>query len=74
MSNGPLASVQIGDVHGRVRDFIKNHAEEPMTIVAFADRNREALRQFWGHKPDEALDLKKAFETYQRTAKNEAAA
>lgn len=70
MDGNPLASVSVEKLHGRVRDFIKSSADAPMTICAFADRNKEALRQFWGVKPDEALDLKKAFETYQKTAAN----
>lgn len=69
MDGKPLTAVPVEKLHGRVRDFIKSSAEEPMTICAFSDRNREAMRQFWGVKPDEALDLKKAFETYQNAAR-----
>lgn len=69
----PIASVPADKVLGAVHDFIRRNAEEPMTIVAFADRNRAAFRQFWGMKPAEALDLKRAFETYQNTANREAA-
>ena len=67
-----LAAVAADKFHGLVRDYIKRNAEHPLVIAEFADRNREALRQFWGLKPDEALDLKKAFEVYAR-AKREAA-
>lgn len=69
MDSKPLASVPVAEFHGRVRDFIRHNAEEPLTVVAFRDRNKEALRQYWGLKPDEALDLKKAFETYANTAR-----
>lgn len=62
----PLTSVPVGDFHGKVMDFIKANAEEPMTILTFADRNAEALRQYWTHKKDEAIDIKKAFETYRK--------
>lgn len=73
MDGKPLAAVHADKVHGAVNDFIRANAEEPMTIVAFADRNQQAFRQYWGIKPDEALDLKKAFETYQNTARQGAA-
>jgi len=66
MDGTPLASVPADKLHGRVMDFIRANAEEPMTIIALADRNREALRQYWGMKPDEALDLKRTFEAYQK--------
>lgn len=72
--SGPLVSVPVAELHGKVRDFIKSNAEEPMTILSFADRNRDGMRQFWAHKPDEALDLKRAFETYANTAKVQGAA
>lgn len=68
MDGDALQAVPVDQVHGRVRDYIKRNADEPMTIVAFGDRNREALRQYWKAKPDEALDLKKAFEIYAKTA------
>lgn len=71
--DGNLTSVAVDKFHGQARDFIKRNAEEPITIVSFADRNRDALRQFWGLKPDEALDLKKAFETYRACLANQAA-
>lgn len=65
LDSKPLASVPADKLHGLVRDFVRINAEEPSAILAFADRNRDALRQFWSMKPDEALDLKKCFETYQ---------
>lgn len=66
MDGKPLAAVEANKFHGAVMDFIRKNADEPMTIMALADRNKEALRQFWGMKPDEALNLKKTFEVYQR--------
>lgn len=74
MDGKPLALVPINKLHGSVMDFIRKNADEPNTILALADRNREAFRQYWGMKPDEALDIKKAFEIYQNTAKQQDAA
>lgn len=64
----PLAAVPVADLHGKVMDFIKANAEEPSSILVWADRNAEALRQYWAHKKDEALDIKKAIETYKAGA------
>ncbi|MEQ8823798.1 MAG: phage recombination protein Bet [Filomicrobium sp.] len=71
MDSSPLQSVPATELHGRVRDFIQANVEEPMTILSWRDRNREALRQFWAVKPDETLDLKKLFERYELTARNQ---
>lgn len=62
----PLTSVPADKLHGRVMDFVRKNAEEPMTILSLQHHNKEALRQFWTLKPDEALDLKKTFEVYQK--------
>lgn len=64
----PLANVAADQFHGMAMDFIRRNAEEPLTILTFADRNRASLKQFWALKPDEALNLKKAFETYRAAA------
>lgn len=66
----PLDIVPANAMHGRVRDFISNN--DPMMIAAFADRNRVTLKQFWVMKPDEALDLKRAFEAAQKALTEDA--
>lgn len=58
----PLAAVPAAQLLGRAMDFIKAHREEPSMIAVWNDRNRETLRQFWGAKPGEALELKKEIE------------
>lgn len=68
----PLASVPVDALHGLVMDFVGSNKAEPMTVCMFANRNAASLRQFWGIKPDEALNLKRTFEDYQ--AAQEAAA
>lgn len=64
-----LDRVPVDQVHGRVRDYIKRNSEEPGTLLAFWERNRASFREFWTMKPDECLDLKKAFEVYEAAAK-----
>lgn len=68
LDNRPLTAVPVGEVHGKVMDLIRQNAEEPMTILAWADRNVEALKQLWAVKKDEALDIKMAIETYRKGA------
>lgn len=72
-NGSPLVSVQADRLHGAVMDFIRKSSDEPMTVAMFADRNQASLRQFWGMKPDEALNLKKTFEPYHAKARAEAA-
>lgn len=69
----PLASVPADKVLGSIMDFVKRSAEEPMTIAMFWDRNEASMRQFWGMKPDECLELKKTFEPYRAAMKASAA-
>lgn len=68
MDGRQLAAEPADKFHGKVRDFIRENAEAPMSILAFEDRNKASLRQFWTMKPEEAMDLKKAFEIYQKVA------
>lgn len=63
MDGKNLASVPANDFFGLAMDFIKGCDGEPSTIRAWQDRNRETLRQFWGIKGDEALQLKKELES-----------
>lgn len=57
-----LQAVPAAQLLGQAMDFIRAHREEPQTIAVWNDRNRETLRQFWGVKPAEALELKKEIE------------
>lgn len=65
MDDAALASVPVEKFHGAMMDFIRRNAEEPTKILLFRERNREPLRQFWGLKPDEAHNIKQAFEIYE---------
>lgn len=58
----PLQAVPAAQLLGQAMDFIKAHAEEPSMVSVWNDRNRETLRQFWGVKAAEALELKKEIE------------
>jgi len=62
MDGGNLASVPASEFFGKAMDFVKGCNDQPSTVSAFKDRNAASLRQFWGIKPDEALELKKAME------------
>lgn len=63
MDGGALGAVGAEHFHGAAMDFIRENQAEPSTIRVWQDRNRETLRQYWGMKPDEALDIKNEIET-----------
>ncbi len=57
-----LKSVPVSEFHGKAMDFLKQYSDEASTILVWKDHNREALRQFWTIKKEEALNLKQALE------------
>lgn len=60
--NDPLENVPVGQFADRVMAFIKANRDEPSEIAGWRHRNGEALRQFWGHVPADALEIKRAIE------------
>lgn len=50
--------------HGQFADRMLAATEklEPAGVAALVERNREALREFWGHNPNDALELRKILE------------
>lgn len=68
-----LENVPIADFAARVRAWLEVSGRAPAEVVAFAEANREALRQFWAAAPHEALILKQALEAHQRAAVGSAA-
>jgi phage recombination protein Bet len=58
----PIERVPVGQFADRVLAFIKEHKDEPSQIVRFQERNRHALREFWGREPGDALELRKKIE------------
>jgi len=63
MDGQPLARVPLGQAGDRIAAFIQENVEEPMTLKAFEDRNRESFREFWARNATDALEIKKKFET-----------
>jgi phage recombination protein Bet len=64
MDGKPLDMVPAGKFTDRVLAYLKD-CEGPATVSVFAERNAVTLRQFWGHKPGEALAIKKEIEKAQ---------
>lgn len=62
MDGQPLARVQLGEAGDRIAAFIQDNIEEPMTLKAFENRNRESFREFWARNATDALEIKKRFE------------
>jgi len=68
-----LASVPVDQFLGKAMDFINANRDEPSTVAVFRDRNRESLKQYWGIKPGEALELKKVLEAITALKSEQAA-
>ena len=60
--NSILEPTPIGKFADRAMAFLKAHADEPSMIATWQDRDEHSLREFWGHSPGDALELKKAME------------
>lgn len=71
---GDLKREAIGTFGDKVLAFIKSNSEEPFSILAFADRNRVALQEYWARDKAGAFAVKKALEPFeaQRPAKEAA--
>lgn len=59
--DAPLDSVPVGQVHGRIEQWLLN-AEEP-DVEWFRSINRVALQEFWAKDKAAALDIKKQLES-----------
>lgn len=57
-----LDHVPVGQFFDRAEAFLRECADEPMTVRAWADRNRVALKEFWAQAPGDALELRKRIE------------
>jgi phage recombination protein Bet len=62
LNGGHLEAVRGGEYADRVMAFLKEHADQPVAIRAWQDRNRHGFNQFWAVRKGEALELKKAIE------------
>ena len=62
INGGQLDRVASGVFGDRALAFIRAHQDEPMTVVAWRDRNRVALKEYWALDPAGALAVKQAIE------------
>lgn len=67
-ADGPIVQVPVGKLGDEALAFIKAHAEEPMTVQLWSDRNRYALKEYWGRDKAGALEVKRALEAVQQAA------
>lgn len=62
MDGKALDSVPAGQFFDRVMAWLATCEGQPSTIKVFLDRNRVAMRQYWGIYAGDALELKKRLE------------
>lgn len=58
--SGKLERVPMGEVADRAMELIAGR--EPEEVYRWYERNLEPLREFWAHSPNDALEVKKAYE------------
>lgn len=59
----PLDRVPVGAMGDRALAYIAALKDEPSTVMAWAERNRYALQEYWALDKAGALEVKKAIET-----------
>ncbi len=70
--NGPLERIAAGRFGDEVIQFIERHMtageEEPGAVLAWADRNRHSLREYWALDKDGALVIKQQLDAVRARA------
>jgi len=65
----PLQNVPLGQLGDKAIAFIREHgSEDPARVTMWADRNRAALKEYWGRDKAGALAVKQALEGIKREA------
>jgi phage recombination protein Bet len=62
---GELQRVPSGKFGDEVLAFIDKSRDEPLSVLAFADRNRVTLQEYWALDKAGALELKKVLEPFE---------
>lgn len=57
-----LESVPVTEMGERCSSFIEEHRADPDLVASWHAVNRQAMRQFWGHAPATALEVKRLLE------------
>ncbi len=75
MDGKPLQGVPVGKLGDLALSFIQQHMkdEQPSAILAWRDKNRHGLQEYWARDKDGALALKKEFERVEASMTAEAA-
>lgn len=73
MDNKPLEGVPAGQFGDRAISFIRSNKDEPAFVMAWAEKNRHGLQQYWSQDKDGALSLKQELELVSQSLQAEAA-
>lgn len=60
-----MARVPVGQFGDQVMAFLIKNKDEPLSILAWSDRNNVALKEYWARDKSGALEVKKALEQYE---------
>ena len=73
MDNKPLEGIPAGQFGDRAISFIRSNKTEPAFVMAWAEKNRHGLQQYWSRDKDGALALKQEIEKVSQSLTAEAA-
>lgn len=73
MDNKPLEGVPVGQFGDRAIDFVRSNKDEPAFVMAWAEKNRHSLQQYWARDKDGALVLKQEIARVSQALQAEAA-
>lgn len=73
MDNKPLEGIPAGQFGDRAISFIRSNKDEPAFVMAWAEKNRHGLQQYWSQDKDGALSLKQELELVSQSLQAEAA-
>lgn len=62
---GELSRVPCGQFGDKAIAYITANADEPLSVLTWADRNRQALKEYWALDKSGALAVKKALEPFE---------
>lgn len=68
---GKTERVHAGKYADRVLEFIEENKDEPSTIIAWRDLNRPFLQDFWVKSKNDALEIKKLFEGFEKQVREQ---
>ncbi len=66
-----LQVIPIGKAHDMLSGWIREHKDEPSTIMQLEEINRQSFRMWWASDPDSVLDIRKQINAIKEQMDND---